>query len=177
MTELNYKLNLGSGYSVLPGFINVDIYPLKDENGKDIIEVVHNLETYPWPFPDNSVSEVHSSHFLEHVHDLFSFFNELYRVMKVGAKALFIVPDGGSNRAWQDPTHVRPIFPQSFFYYSKKWREENRLTHYPLTCDFHMTYEFALNQQWHNRSKEARDFALVNYRNAADDLHTTLTRL
>ena len=171
MTELKYKLNLGAGYSPLPDMINVDIAPLEG------INVVHNLEVFPWPWPDESVEEVFSSHFLEHIHDIFGFFNELYRVMKVGAKAKFITPYGGSVRAWQDPTHVRPIFPQTYQYLNRKWREDNKLTHYPVTCNFLSVCEFALNSEWHNRSTEARNFALVNYWNAADDLHCTLCKM
>lgn len=44
--------------------------------GVDIVEtpsvdIVHNLNQYPWPFESNSVDEVHCSHYIEHIpHDV-----------------------------------------------------------------------------------------------------------
>lgn len=173
-TELRLKVNLGSGLLPKEGFINVDVCAAPG------VDVVHDLETYPWPFMDDSIEEVYSEQFLEHVKEPFPFFNELYRVMRIGGKAKFIVPWGQSIRAWQDPTHVRPWFPQSFFYYNKKWRDDNKLSpvYYPLTCHFDSSvYEFSLAPSLHNRSKEFRDYAIINLWNSADNLHMNLVKL
>jgi hypothetical protein len=42
------KLNLGSGQRPKEGWVNVDKYPPAD--------VIHDLESLPWPWADNSAS-------------------------------------------------------------------------------------------------------------------------
>jgi predicted SAM-dependent methyltransferase len=56
------RLNLGCGMRRLDGFVNVDKF------GEP--ELRHDLETFPWPWPDDSVVEVLLNHVLEHLgHD------------------------------------------------------------------------------------------------------------
>ena len=103
--------------------------------------------------------------------------DELYRVLAPGGKATVITPYYTSVRATQDFTHEwPPISPQSFLYFNKKWREDNKLTHghYDMKCDFDFTYGYSINADVGLRNDEARAFAVANYLNSVDDLHTTL---
>ena len=45
------KLNLGCGNQRPDGFVNVDA------SARCKPDILHNLETFPWPFDDNSVAE------------------------------------------------------------------------------------------------------------------------
>lgn len=169
------KLDLGCGQNPRDGFKGVDKYA---ECKPDF---VHDLTVTPWPFEDNSVDEVHSSHFVEHLDGLTrcAFFNELYRVMKPEAKALVIVPYAYSARAIQDWTHAwPPIHEASMYYMSKAWRELQKLDHYhPLKCDFEVSWGYGFgNPAWATREESARAFALAHYQNVADDLHITLKK-
>ena len=51
---------------------------------------------------------------------------ELHRVAKPGARAVFRVPYGSSDDAFEDPTHVRQYFMSSFGYFSQPyyWRAD-----------------------------------------------------
>ena len=167
------KLNLGCGKSKMDGYTGVDISP---DCGADI---VHDLAVFPWPFDDDSVDEVHASHFLEHIAgpDRMAFMNELWRVLKVDATATIITPHGNSNRAVQDPTHQwPPIVESSYLYFNRKWREDNFLDHYPITCNFDFSYGYNIENPWASRAQEAKDFALRHYLNVAADLHVILTK-
>jgi hypothetical protein len=42
---------------------------------------------------------------------------ELHRIAKPNAKVVFKVPYGSSDRAFEDPTHVRQYFLHSFDYF------------------------------------------------------------
>nr|WP_199065386.1 hypothetical protein [Chromobacterium sp. ASV5] len=101
------KLNLGCGYDKRPGFINVD-----SEAACQPDQVV-DLETFPWPWADNSVSEILLSHVLEHLgadtKTYLSIIKELYRVCAPDACVTIIVPHPRSDNYLADPTHVRPI--------------------------------------------------------------------
>jgi hypothetical protein len=103
------RLNLGCGYRKLPAFINVDSAP-----GCQPDQVV-NLETLPWPWPDNAVDEVYLSHVLEHLGadsaTYLGIIKELWRVCKPDARITVIVPHPRSDNFITDPTHVRPITP------------------------------------------------------------------
>lgn len=170
------RLDLGCGQSPAEGFKGVDAFEA------DGVDIVHDLLTFPWPFADQSVDEVRSSHFLEHVPGpvRLRFFDELWRVMKPGAKALFITPSADSNRAIQDPTHAwPPVCAESYLYVSRDWRALNKLTHgfYDVRCNFSAVIGVAFDGEMAVRPDEYRTFALKHYRNASVDLHVTLTRL
>lgn len=105
--------------------------------------------------------------------------DELYRVMKKGAKAVITVPYGNNVRAYQDFTHAwPPVYAESFLYFNKKWREENKLTHgaYAMKCDFEFGYGYAMHPDFVVRAQEVQQFALAHYTNVASDLQVTLTK-
>jgi SAM-dependent methyltransferase len=162
------KLDLGCGNNKEDGWVGVD--NIKTEK----TDVVHDLETYPWPFKDESVDEVKISHYIEHVKDLIPFMNELHRVMKKGAKCSIAAPYYTSIRCWQDPTHVQAISEATFMYYNKAWREANKLDHYAITTDFDFQYGYSLDPVWSNRSDEAKQFAIKHYWNVVSDIFVTL---
>lgn len=168
------KLDLGAGDNCKEGFLGVDF--VKTNSTK----YVHDLFTFPWPFKDSSVEEAHLSHFFEHVPQKLraKFMDELYRVLQPGAKVTVITPYFNSVRATQDFTHEwPPISPNSFLYFNKKWREDNKLTHghYEMKADFDFQYGYSVNPTWAGRSDEARAFAVTHYLEVISDLHTTLT--
>lgn len=164
------KLDLACGQRKQEGFTGIDFKKL------DGVDVVHDLESYPWPFEDESVDEVYCSHFIEHVNDLIPFMNELHRVMKPGAEAKFIAPYYTSMRAWQDPTHKRAISEASFLYFNQKWLKDNGLDHYPITADFDCVFGYMIDGNWATRSEEAKTFAVRHYWNVVSDIHATLTK-
>lgn len=110
------KLNLGCGRMILPGFINIDIMPLP---GVDVQWDLNNLKSNPLPFEESSVNEILCSHTLEHICNALDCMQDLHRVAKNGARAVFKVPYGSSDAAFEDPTHVRAFFLHSFEYFAQ----------------------------------------------------------
>ena len=138
------------------------------------VDVVHDLTKFPYPFKDESIDVIYTCHFLEHLDgdERMKFFNECYRIMKVGGKMRHVHPYYKSVRAVQDPTHKwPPISENSYFYWDKNWRELNKLDHYPINCDF----EFNIYYSWQdptiaNRSEETRVFWIDKYWNVVADM-------
>ena len=101
------KLNLGCGTKRLEGWINVDSMATFDP------DVVWDLETFPWPWDDNSVDEILLAHVLEHLgeqRDVYlRIIQELYRICRHGAIIRILVPHPRHDTYLWDPTHVRPI--------------------------------------------------------------------
>lgn len=84
------RLELGGGrYPKGDGFVNVD--------GSEHCDIRHDLDVVPWPFESNSVSEVYSSHCLEHLDDPIATLREIARVCRVGAAVVIRVPDSMSE--------------------------------------------------------------------------------
>jgi predicted SAM-dependent methyltransferase len=164
------KLDIACGQAKQPGFVGVDIAASPN------VDVVHDLEQFPWPFEQSSVDEVFCSHYIEHTGDLIKFMNELYRIMKPGAKARIIAPYYTSIRCWQDPTHKRAISEATFMYFHREWRDRNGLNHYPITADFDFVYALMLEPEWAKAAEEARKFAIRHYWNAVRDIHVELTK-
>lgn len=80
----------------------------------------------PLPFADDTVDEFLLSHILEHLVEPLALFQELHRIAKREARAVVRVPYGGSDDAFEDPTHVRQYFLNSFGYFSQPfyWRAD-----------------------------------------------------
>lgn len=110
-----YKLNIGAGYKRIDDFINID----SDPNCKP--DHILNIETDNLPFDDNSVEEVICHHILEHLGDgFFHFIKELYRVCSDQAVIDVRVPHPRHDIFLIDPTHKRPIYPDTLAMFSKK---------------------------------------------------------
>lgn len=164
------KLDLACGGRKTPGFIGVDIVQM------DGVDVVHNLSQFPWPWENESVEEIHCSHYVEHVPDLLKFMDEAARILIPGGKMTVIAPYYTSMRATQDPTHVRSISEATFLYFNKGWRDQNLLAHYTVTCDFDFSYSYVMTPEWAARNQEARDFAIRHYWNVVNDIQVVLTK-
>jgi len=173
------RLDLACGNNLQPGFTGVDV--IKDGTQADI---EWNLLKFPWPFKDSSIKEVFSSHFLEHIphgdgHNdpFFDFFNELWRILKPGGTAKFVTPYFTSVRAIQDPTHMRSIGEPTFFYLSKEWRKVNKLTHYPLICDFELvSANHALMEENTGKAQDAIAYQAIHFWNVVSDLQVVIKK-
>jgi predicted SAM-dependent methyltransferase len=85
-------LNVGAGFSVIPGAIPVD-WPQWD------------ADTMPLPFEDGAVDGIHAYHFLEHVREPIAMLQEFQRVLRPGGVLQLAVPYYNSFCAHQDLDH------------------------------------------------------------------------
>jgi predicted SAM-dependent methyltransferase len=96
--------------------IFVDIRPFPN------IDVVHDLNVIPWPFPDNSVGSISAIHVVEHLRCLVTFMNECWRILSPGGSLYIETPHAGMDvdLEFADPTHVRCYTKHSFINYFTK---------------------------------------------------------
>jgi hypothetical protein len=104
--EFPIKLELGGGEFPKDGFINCDFNPIR-------AQIVWDL-TNGIPLPDNSVSELWTSHFFEHIRDDYHYILlEVLRVCQDGAKVSILVPHKDSIEA-KIPCHYRYFDEEDF---------------------------------------------------------------
>lgn len=198
------KLDLGCGQSPKPGFLGVDIVdgpnvaitanlftpqwdvreilagsPASQLNVCRPAEIHNGIGSGGWVLKDDTVDELFSSHLVEHVPDLVAFMHEAYRVLKPGGRFIVQHPYQHSNRAWQDPTHVRALNEVSWSYYDANWRKSIGIDHYDgFSCNFEVVsvqkllapgIEAKLN---FNQKKIAE--AIKHWVNVVDDLIVVL---
>ncbi|WP_269608932.1 class I SAM-dependent methyltransferase [Prochlorococcus marinus] len=134
------KLNLGCGEKKLQNYINVDKFGTPD--------IKLDLESFPWPWETNSVSEIQLIHVLEHlgkdVEIYFGIFKEMYRICRNGAEILIKVPHFRHQFFYDDPTHVRAITPLGLQLFSKKLNKqwiEKKASNSPLGIYLDIDFE------------------------------------
>ena len=105
------KLNLGCGEHHRPGYINVD------KSGNP--DVLHDLETFPYPLKDNSCLTIIAKQVVEYIRPqvIMQVFDELWRIMKPRCQLLISTPYAGSFGYFQDPTHCNPANEATFTYF------------------------------------------------------------
>jgi len=111
--ENGFKLNLGCGEKRKPGYVNVDACGQPD--------LLCDLAVFPWPWDDDSVDEVFSEHFLEHVLDYERTIREIHRILKPGGKIWFKVPH------FRNPISVWHLHHNSFSTYTPELLCDQRL--------------------------------------------------
>ncbi|MCG3203800.1 MAG: hypothetical protein KCHDKBKB_00472 [Elusimicrobia bacterium] len=92
-------LDLGCGARKTEGAIGLDQIPLPG------VDVVHNLDVYPYPLESHQFDRIVIRHVAEHVEDVVKLMEEVHRLGKSGATIEIHVPHYTSANAYIDPTH------------------------------------------------------------------------
>ncbi|MBN1162194.1 class I SAM-dependent methyltransferase [Patescibacteria group bacterium] len=109
-------LNLGCGDKKLKGAVNVDKSNLHN------VDIVHDLNIIPYPFPDAHADEIHMYHVLEHLDDPIAVMEEVHRILKPGGILYLRVPHFSSLYAWGDITHKRAYSLNAFDIFDESTR-------------------------------------------------------
>ncbi len=103
-------LDIGCGAHKQPGTVGIDRRVVRG------VDVLCDFER-GLPFHDGSIAGAFSIHSIEHMRDVITFMEELYRVCARGAIVTVKTPYYTSRKAFVDPTHVRFMTEESFEYF------------------------------------------------------------
>lgn len=107
------KLNLGCGRDIKKNYINLDKVKL------DGIDIVHDLNKFPYPFKDNEFDEVLCQNILEHINDPIKVMEEIWRISKPNAIIKVQVPYWASKGAVSHLEHKHYFDEGSFNYFKE----------------------------------------------------------
>jgi predicted SAM-dependent methyltransferase len=102
------KLNIGSGEDYREGWINMDIR----DNLK--VDVVHDFNIFPYPFPSGFFNEVEMRMVLEHTDYPIKTLKELCRICKKRARIHLTVPHAFSYANHSDLQHNNSFTEHTF---------------------------------------------------------------
>jgi SAM-dependent methyltransferase len=111
------KLDVGCGEGKQPNFLGMDIRQLPG------VDIVHDIEQFPWPLSDGSCRLIVCSHVVEHIKPWFSisFMNECWRLLEEYGELAISTPYPGSRGYWQDPTHCNGWSEATFQYFDPSY--------------------------------------------------------
>ncbi len=118
------RLHLGAGNDILVGWVNHDLTELPG------VDVVHDLETTPWPWDDGTFSRVRLHHVLEHLADPVGKIAELHRITAPGGIVEVRVPYWNSQDFASDPTHRTAFNEHTFDYFDPTTRHGRERPYY-----------------------------------------------
>lgn len=110
--EKRTKLNLGCGLKQMADHVNLDVVASVKP------DVVHDLNRFPYPFPDNCFDEIRAMDVIEHVADLPAMMREIWRIGGPGALVELTTPHFSCVNSYIDPTHVRHLSASSMDYFT-----------------------------------------------------------
>lgn len=96
----------------MDGWVNVDWV---DQDG---VDVVHDLDVYPWPWGDSSVSEIRAWDIFEHVDYPLEFISECWRILEPGGVLFLHTSYWKTYNSFTDPTHKRFCTEDTFRYWT-----------------------------------------------------------
>lgn len=85
------------------------------------VDLVQDLEIFPWKVPSESFNTAVCSHVIEHInpsHGIFiSFMNEAWRILKPEGEMVIGVPYATSTGMFRDPTHCNFVNEETWSYF------------------------------------------------------------
>jgi SAM-dependent methyltransferase len=105
-------LDVGCGTKKTAGSVGLDCRPYPG------VDVVHDLERFPWPLESDAFDLVVCSHIVEHMSDVGRFLKEIHRVCADGARIRIDTPHFSSLESWADPSHRQHLSLRSFEFFS-----------------------------------------------------------
>jgi len=91
-------LDVGCGPFKLPGAIGLDKLAVRG------VDIVCDLNRYPWPLEDNSFDRVVCRHVISHLNNVVDAMEELHRITRPGGRVEIVVPHFSSDNAFTDVT-------------------------------------------------------------------------
>ena len=173
------RLNMGSGFNKIDGFVNADISPVVKP------DVQIDFDKFPWQFADNEFDHIVAKDILEHLgetgEDFIKALKEMYRISHNGAIWEVQSPHWRCDTALDDPTHKRLITMGMFNLFNRRLLMEKFNTKgsdSPLAfehdidieiCDMQFDYIPQWQQKLQSReiTEDELNYALNHFNNVA----------
>ncbi|MFC2081662.1 methyltransferase domain-containing protein [Candidatus Bipolaricaulota bacterium] len=107
-------LDLGCGTAKEEGAIGVDRICLPD------VDVIADLDEYPYPFADNTFDVIYLNDVIEHLPDTMATMEDVHRISRPNARIFIRVVNWNSHYTAMDPTHVKSFTENTFDFFGQR---------------------------------------------------------
>ena len=108
-------LDIGCGRNKTRGAVGIDRVDLPG------VDIIHDLNSFPYPFADNTFDEIYATHVIEHLDSIVHVMEEIHRLAKPNAKVVIVTPHYSDSQSWNDPTHKWHLTTYSFRYFAEEY--------------------------------------------------------
>jgi SAM-dependent methyltransferase len=151
-------LDIGCGNNKMKGAIGIDRASLPN------VDIVHDLNSFPYPFERDTFDEIYATHIIEHLDSITRTMEELHRIAKPNAKVTIITPHYSDFQSWNDPTHKWHLTTYSFRYFEPDYESS-----YYSTARFKVdSIQIDMARLWRGVGLEA----VINYSLRHDSLRS-----
>lgn len=131
-------INLGCGTAPSEStdtieFVNVDIADLEG------VDIVHDLNVFPYPFESESIDIIIMNDILEHLNNPIDVLMEVWRILKKGGKCVLRLVYWNCYYTFSDPQH-RHAFTEMYFEFFCGYRRSYYMPHH--FAGLFITYHF-----------------------------------
>ena len=109
------KLDLAGALNPQPGFINIDYVGAKG------VDIVFDLQKYPWPLPKEVATLIMAGNVISHVSrehfGFIKFMDECWKVLKADGQMMISTAYAGSTGFYSDPTNVNGVTSHTWSYF------------------------------------------------------------
>jgi len=165
-------LNLGSGYIIFQQestfFFNVDIEPLPG------VDIVHDLNIFPYPFEDESIDIILMYDVLEHLDNPIDVLQECWRILKKDGKVCLKVVYWNNYNTFSDPQHKHG-FTEKYFDFFIGVRRKYYMKHHFLSKKIKHVFTPEATERYGHNIKSLLKKAFFHC-NIIESLDVTLTK-
>ena len=160
-------LDVGCGDEKVKGATGIDCVAMPG------VDIVHDLNSYPWPLKNNSFDLIYLNNIIEHLPNPIKFMEEVYRICKKGGKVKIITVYWNHSDSVTDPQHVSFFNEYSWDFFTGKRKG------YYTNCRFEiesleLTYDEYAKRMF--RSKRLLKRLSRFLCNIIDGMHVTLVK-
>lgn len=105
------SLSIGAGLLRHESAIHVDRRPLPG------IDVVHDLDVFPWPFESDAFDTIYAIDIIEHLEDVLRVIEECWRLLVPGGLLRIRTAYWETKQSYLDPTHRHWFTENSFDFF------------------------------------------------------------
>lgn len=116
----NKILDVGCSNNKIKGAIGIDMDPNSQA------DIIHDLDTFPWPIEENTFDTVYCKHIFEHLKEPEKAIKEIYRITKPHGHIILECPHFSSHCAYTNFQH------RYFFTYELMNKLVNLIKHKPI---------------------------------------------
>ena len=115
-SQSSKTLDIGCGKHKFPGSVGMDKVKL------DGVDVIHDINKFPWPFKNNEFNCIKMSHVIEHCDSIVDTMQEVHRVTCHFGVVEITTPHYTDAISWSDITHKWHLNTRAFRYFDPNYK-------------------------------------------------------